>query len=188
MLDHRRERVEDPDGHPPLGAKRWGPGVSSDTLDDGTTEHIDGGDRRLVRREMPGIAVTPAALPPAAGWKLCTRPKRHGKGTIGSAVEARRQRVRRHLRRPHARGGEPLGKRMPETPFVLPPARRLGEAESVNNGARVHAYSDSLGARNPSVPPSIPANGSRQALVDLALSAAIRPSHERDCLTVGSCS
>ena len=98
-----------PDGHPPLGAKRWGPGVSSDTLDDGTTEHIDGGDRRLVRREMPGIAVTPAALPPPAGWKLCTRPKRHGKGTIGSAVEARRQRVRRHLRRPHARGGEPLG-------------------------------------------------------------------------------
>jgi len=36
---------------------------------------------------------------------LCAR---HRSGTLDHAVEASTQRVRRHLRRPHARGGEPL--------------------------------------------------------------------------------
>ena len=45
-------------------------------------------------------------------------PQRHRAGTMAHAVQARAERFRRHLRRPHAGRRNPLTRWRPETPFI----------------------------------------------------------------------
>lgn len=70
---------------------------------------------RVPQRPVPSRGPGPGALPHRTGraqvpvpGRAVTGPQGHRSDTMGRAVEARPKRVRHHLRRPHARGGEPV--------------------------------------------------------------------------------
>ena len=108
--------------HPVPGLRRRDP---QGALLDQRDRALNARYRRAVERQGPLPHRTGRAEDAVPGHPI-PGPQRARAGTMGHPVEAGPERLRRHLRRPHAGSGEPLTMETPVTPLIgqTPPGPR----------------------------------------------------------------